>query len=534
MDQLAGLVSPRPARPPSLDKVTTRRDISAVIIGAGFGGLAAAVELRRRGIQNVTVLEKADRVGGVWRDNTYPGAACDVPSSLYSYSFAPNPDWDRRYAEQPDILGYIEDVAAREGLAELVRTGTEVTDAVWDEATARWQVRTRSTDGTDGPDDTATTYDADLLVSAVGQLSRPHIPRLAGMEVFSGPAFHSAQWDHEVDLTGKRVVVVGTGASAIQFVPHLQRRAAHVTVVQRSAPYVVPKPDRAYRRLHHRAFRRAPVTQTFGRELTRSLSEQLNRALAEQTVFTKAFLAAFKLHLRHQVKDPSLRARLVPDYPVGCKRLLFSNDWYPALTQPNVDVVTGGVAEVTADSVRTTDGTEHPADVIVYGTGFLATEFLAPMRIVGRDGRDLHEEWAAGAHAYLGMTVPGFPNFAMVYGPNTNLGGSSILSMIECQTGYIGQAAEALAGGLDRVEVRTDVAERYDHEMQERLSQSVWTSGCASWYQTPGGRVTTNWPGQVREYRERTAAFELADYEHPGVRPAGIGHPAERVGTQAT
>jgi cation diffusion facilitator CzcD-associated flavoprotein CzcO len=501
--------------------VTTGRKLSAVIIGGGFGGLAAAVELRRRGVQDVIVLEKADRVGGVWRDNTYPGAACDVPSSLYSYSFAPNPDWSRRYAEQPDILGYIEGVAEREGLAGLVRTGTEVTDAVWDELTGRWRVQTCGKDGS------TTTYDADLLVSAVGQLSRPHVPQLPGMESFGGPAFHSAEWDHDVDLTGKRVVVVGTGASAIQFVPHLQRRAAQVTVVQRSAPYVVPKPDRAYRRLHHRAFRRAPITQAFGRELTRTLSEMLNQALAEQTAFTNAFLVAFKLHLRRQVKDPALRARLVPDYPVGCKRLLFSNDWYPAITKSNVHVVNEGIAEVTPDGVRTTDGSHHAADVIVYGTGFLATEFLAPMRIVGRDGRDLHEQWTGGAHAYLGMTVPGFPNFFMVYGPNTNLGGSSILSMIECQTGYLGQAATALSNGLSRVEVRPEVAERFDHEMQERLSQSVWTSGCASWYQTPGGRVTTNWPGQVREYRERTETFELADHVHAGVEvrpsPEGVG-----------
>ena len=503
--------------------MTGGHDISAVVIGAGFGGLAAALELRRRGVQHVTVLEKADAIGGVWRDNTYPGAACDVPSSLYSYSFAPNPMWPRRFAEQPDIRRYIEDVADREGLTGLVRTGVEVTDAVWDDAAGRWQVRARADDGT------TTSYEAELLISAVGQLSRPHVPRLPGMETFAGPAFHSAQWDHDVDLDGKRVAVIGTGASAVQFVPHLQRRAAHVTVFQRSAPYVVPKPDRAYRPLHHRLFRRAPVTQTFGRELTRTLTELLNRTLAEDTAFTKAFVLAFRLHLRRQVKDPTLRARLLPDYPVGCKRLLFSNDWYPAISRPNVDVVTTGIAEVDPDGVRTTDGTLHAADVIVHGTGFLATEFLAPMQIVGRENRRLHEEWAAGAHAYLGMSVPGFPNFFMVYGPNTNLGGSSILSMIECQTAYIGQAATFLADCLtDRtataLEVRRDLAERYDHEMQQRLEDSVWTSGCASWYQTPGGRVTTNWPGQVREYRERTKTFEPADYgvgSRPALEPAG-------------
>jgi cation diffusion facilitator CzcD-associated flavoprotein CzcO len=506
--------------------VTDRRDISAIIIGAGFGGLAAAVELRRRGVEDVTLLERADRVGGVWRDNTYPGAACDVPSSLYSYSFAPNPDWPRRYAEQPDILRYIEQVADDQGLLQRVRTGAEVTRAVWDDSTARWHVEARADDGT------TTAYDANLLVPAVGQLSRPHVPTLPGIDTFGGAAFHSAQWDHDVELTGKRVAVVGTGASAIQFVPHLQRRAGHVTVFQRSAPYVVPKPDRGYGALHRRAFRRLPATQSFGRELTRTLSEQLNHALAEQTAFTKTFALAFHLHLRRQVKEPALRARLVPDYPVGCKRLLFSNDWYPALTQPNVDVVTDDIATVDSHGIRTADGRRHDADVIVYGTGFRATEFLAPMEIVGRDGRRLHDEWSDGAYAYLGASVPGFPNLFLVYGPNTNLGGSSVLTMIECQTGYLGQAVDLLAGasadGPARLEVREDVTRRYDREMQERLADSVWTSGCASWYQTPGGRVVTNWPGQVREYRERTAVLEPADY-HPSLHQSLPPATAERA-----
>jgi cation diffusion facilitator CzcD-associated flavoprotein CzcO len=309
------------------------------------------------------------------------------------------------------------------------------------------------------------------------------------------------------------VAVVGTGASAIQFVPHLQRAAAHVTVFQRSAPYVVPKPDRGYTRLHHGLFRHLPGAQAFGRELTRTLSELLNRTLAEQTSFSRAFLTAFRLHLRRQVKDPELRRRLTPDYPVGCKRLLFSNDWYPALVQPNVDVVTDAVSEVTPTGVRTRGGTEHPADVIVYGTGFRATEFLEPIRVVGRAGRELREEWADGAHAYLGMTVPGFPNLFLVYGPNTNLGGSSILSMIECQTGYLGQAVARLrTSELATVEVRRDVAARYDREVQDRLADSVWAAGCSSWYRTGSGRITTNWPGEVREYRERTAEFEPADF----------------------
>lgn len=479
------------------------RTVSALVIGSGFGGLAAAVDLRRQGIDDITILEKAPRIGGVWRDNTYPGAACDVPSSLYSYSFAPNPDWARRYAEQPEILAYIERVAEEHDLTRLVRTETEVTEAAYDEQRDRWTVRTA----------TGETYEADLLVSAVGQLSRPAMPDLPGLDSFGGPAFHSAEWRHGVDLTGKRVLVIGTGASAIQFVPHVQQVAAQVTVFQRSAPYVVPKPDRGYTRLHLRSFREVPVTQAFGRELTRNLSELLNHALGERTAFTKSFEIAFRAMLRLQIKDPALRAKLMPDYPVGCKRLLFSNNWYSTLAKPNVDVVTEHITEVVPEGVRTADGTLHEADVIIYGTGFKATEFLAPMKIVGRDGRELAQEWADGARAYLGMTVPGFPNFFVVYGPNTNLGGSSIISMIECQTGYLGQAARLLERGeLKRIEVRAEVAGRYDKEIQERLAGSVW-SGCSSWYRTEGGRITTNWPGKVQEYRERTADLQPADFQ---------------------
>jgi cation diffusion facilitator CzcD-associated flavoprotein CzcO len=484
--------------------------VSVLVIGAGFGGLAAAMVLRDIGGVSVTVVEKAAQVGGVWRDNTYPGAACDVPSSLYSWSFAPNPDWPRRYAEQPDILRYIERTADRLGLLDSVRLGTEVTEARWDESTRRWQVHGRDREGG------RLSWEVDVLVPAVGQLSRPALPLIPGRDRFSGPAFHSAEWDHDVDLHDKRVAVIGTGASAIQFVPEIREVARHVTVFQRSAPYVVPKPDRAYSRAHLAAFRRFPRTQGFGRELTRTLSESLNRALSEQTGFTKAFDLAFRVHLRHQVKDAELRRRLIPDYPVGCKRLLFSNDWYPALVQPDVEVCTDPVQEITERGVRTIAGDQvvnHEVDVIIHGTGFAATEFLAPMTFRGRDGLLLHDEWSDGAHAYLGMTVPRFPNMFVIYGPNTNLGGSSIISMIECQTGYTAQAVSRLArGDAEAVEVREKSSRRYDHEIQDRLARSVWASGCASWYQTASGRVTTNWPGTVQEYRERTEVFDDGDY----------------------
>lgn len=481
-----------------------------MIIGAGLGGLGVAAALLRAGTTDVTILEKADEIGGVWRDNTYPNAACDVPSSLYSWSFAPNPGWGRRYPGQPEILAYIRRTAAAEGLLEHVRLGTEVTGAAFDEATRRWHVATSTGD----------VVEADVLVPALGQLSRPVIPDIAGTDTFTGPTFHSARWRHDVDLTGKRVAVVGTGASAIQFVPGIVDRVQSMSVFQRSAPYVVPKPDRAYTRIHHLLFRRIPKSQTFGRQLTWVLSERLNQGLTSGHPIKRVMELAWRLQLRRQITDPALRARLVPDYPLGCKRLLFSNDWYPALDQPHVEVVSDHVSEVLPTGMRTADGRLHDADVIIYGTGFAATQFMQPLRVTGLGGQDLHEQWAGGARAHLGLTVPGFPRMFLVYGPNTNLGGSSIIHMMEGQAGYIVQAVRALAADPGRLlDVRRDVAERYDREMQERLADSVW-SGCTSWYTEPGGRVTTNWPGMVREYRTRTATLDLGDFESATTRSA--------------
>jgi cation diffusion facilitator CzcD-associated flavoprotein CzcO len=471
-----------------------------LIIGAGFGGLGTAIELIEHGFSDVTILEKGTDVGGVWRDNTYPNAACDVPSSLYSWSFAPNPGWSRRYSGQADILGYIRRVAQERGLTDRIRTGVEVTAASFDDATATWRVETADGD----------TYEAEFLVSAVGQLSRPVVPEIPGTDTFTGPAFHSARWDHDVDLTGKTVAVLGTGASAIQFVPAIQPVVGALTVFQRSAPYVVPKADRAYTRTHQRTFARFPRSQAFGRRLTWVLSEQLNKSLVGTNPMKKVLEAAWRLHLRRQVPDAALRAKLRPDYPLGCKRLLFSNDWYPALASENVDVVTEHVVEVLPHGVRTADGAVHPCDVIIYGTGFAATEFLAPMKVTGSQGADLNEVWAAGAHAYLGICVPGFPNFGIVYGPNTNLGGSSIINMMESQSAFIRQLVQ-VAAATGSVAVRPEAAERFDAEVQERLAASVW-GGCDSWYRDASGRVTTNWPGTVVEYKARTAHLDLADF----------------------
>ncbi|MDO9457415.1 NAD(P)/FAD-dependent oxidoreductase [Nocardioides sp.] len=473
-----------------------------VVVGAGFGGLGAARALRERGITDVTILERSDAVGGVWRDNTYPGAACDVPSPLYSWSWAINPAWGRRYSQQPEILAYLRDAAEREGLTDLVVTGAEVTSCTWDADTATWQVA--CADGT--------TYDADVVVPALGQLSNPVVPRLPGIEDFAGPTFHSAQWRHDVDLAGQRVAVVGTGASAIQFVPGIVDRVGTMTVFQRSAPYVVPKPDQEYKPHHHRAFDRWPSLLTGERRTVFWLTEKLNAALSGQVGWSKALLgavrAAWKVHLRRQVPDAALRAKLVPDYEIGCKRILFSNEWYPALARDHVDVVTHAVTGVEADGIRTDDGTLHEADVIIWGTGFAATGFLAGVAVTGVDGVDLHEVWSDGAHAHLGLTVPGFPNLFCIYGPNTNLGGSSIIGMMEAQAGYVAEAVSklGLGTGSRKVEVRPEVAEAYDREMQSRLRDSAW-NGCDSWY-VDGPRITTNWPGKVAEYQERTAEVD--------------------------
>jgi cation diffusion facilitator CzcD-associated flavoprotein CzcO len=481
---------------------STNRSPRVLVIGAGFGGLSVAAELLRRGHTDVTVLEKAGDVGGVWRENDYPGAACDVPSSLYSWSWAPNPEWPRRYSQQADILDYIRGVAERSGLRALVRTGVTVKHAAWDEEQGLWRVTT----------DTGEVHEAEVLVPALGQLSEPVVPVLPGAEEFTGPAFHSALWDHDVDLAGKRVAVIGTGASAIQFVPAIVDRVGSMTVFQRSAPYVLPKPDRAYTSLHTRAFERLPRTQRFGRRLTRVVSEQFNESLVEGGGWiTRTQVKVWKAFLRRQVPDAALRDKLRPDYPIGCKRILFSNDWYPALAREHVDVVTEAVTGLTADGVVAADGTLHPADVVIFGTGFAATEFLRSIEVTGRDGTDLHQVWADGAFAHLGLTVSGFPNFFCVYGPNTNLGGSSIIQMLEAQAGYIGQAVDVLAGGHAALDLRPDVGKAYDAEMQERLAQSVWT-GCGSWYADAAGRVTTNWPGTVAEYEERCAHLDLADF----------------------
>ena len=476
-----------------------------VIVGAGFGGLGMAKALRDVGVDDVTILERAAEVGGVWRDNTYPGAACDVPSALYSWSWALNDRWPRTYSGQADILAYIQKTAAEQGLLDLVHTGQEVTSAQYDEVDRTWTVSTAA----------GATYEADVVINALGQLSNPVIPALPGLDSFDGPSFHSAQWQHDVDLDGKRVLVVGTGASAIQFVPGIVDRVGALTVFQRHAPYVVSKPDVEYPARHQRLMDRYPRLLDTERRSVFNITELLNSALEGESILTRKPILKFlesgwRLQLRQQVKDKVLRERLVPDYPIGCKRILFSNDWYPALDREHVDVVTHGVTGVEPRGVRTSDGTLHEGDVIIWGTGFSATDFLGGIEVTGRDGADLGDVWSDGAYAHLGITVPAFPNFFVVYGPNSNLGGSSVIGMLEAQSGWIAQVVQRIAEGpFPALEVREDVCEAWDKEMQSRLSGSVWTQ-CDNWY-TDGGRISTNWPGKVAEYQQRLAQVDFGE-----------------------
>jgi cation diffusion facilitator CzcD-associated flavoprotein CzcO len=490
--------------PASASTVTPRaRTPRVAIVGSGFSGVAAAVELQRRGVTSFTLFERSDELGGVWRDNTYPGAACDVPSHLYSFSWAPNPDWTLRFAPQHEIRDYLHRVAREHGLLQHCRFGTEVVRAVWSDATATWDVHLGSGE----------VVEVDVVVTGTGQLGRPAVPRLPGIADFAGAHFHSARWDHDLDLTGRRVVVVGTGASAIQFVPHVAEDADHVTVVQRSAPWVVRKGDRRYTPLERRAFSVVPGYAAAHRAYLYVRSEGRWPAFSGNPLGARAATRLARRHLERAVDDRELRDRLLPDHPLGCKRVLQSNDWYPALARDDVDLVEGTVERVESDAVVLTDGTRLPCDTIVWGTGFATTEFLAPMEVVGRDGTTLDDAWCDGAEAHLGITVAGFPNLFLMYGPNTNLGHNSIIFMLECQARYIGQAVRTMVDrDLASVEVRTDVHRRFNDSLQRRLRESVWAAGCDSWYVDEHGRIVNNWVGTTLEYRWRTRRFEPDDH----------------------
>lgn len=485
------------------------RPVSVTIVGAGFGGVAAAIELKRQGIVDLTLLERGDGAGGVWLANGYPGAACDVPSHLYSLSFAPNPRWSRRYSPGPEIRAYLSDLIERFGIAEHVRFGQEVASARFDEASGRWSVTVA--DGT--------VYESDVLLTACGQLSRPRIPLLPGLDRFAGAAFHSAEWDHSFALDGARVAAVGSGASAIQFVPAIAPRAARTTVFQRSAPWTLPKNDAPYGPRKQSLYARRPALQRLARAWNQFVMESIVPVFTLEPPRRARVTGALLRGLSHAHRalqlrgDRRLMAATRPRDALGCKRLLLTSDWYPTLRRPDVELVTTAIREVVPEGIVTADGRTHAVDAIIFGTGFRATEFLAPMAVSGRDGVTLDTAWSGGAEAYLGMAVPGFPNMFVLYGPNTNHGTGSVLTMHEAQARYIAAAVALLrSGAATRLEVRPDVHARFQAELAQRLARSVWVSGCASWYQTASGRITNNWPGTQAEYVRRTRRVEPADY----------------------
>jgi len=487
------------------------RHVRVAIVGTGFSGLGMAIRLQQSGIEDYVVLERAEDVGGTWRDNTYPGAACDVPSHLYSFSFAPNPNWTRTFSRQPEIRTYLRDCAERHGVMSHVLYGHEVTDARWVPEDRRWHV---STSGGE--------FVAEVLVSAMGPLTEPSIPSLPGLDRFHGRVFHSARWDHEHDLAGERVAVIGTGASAIQLVPRIQPRVGELQLYQRTAPWIVPRSDRPISRVERLVYRRLPFVQRAVRTGIYWWLESRALGLTRHPRLMKLAELAANLHLRRQVADPELRAKLTPDYTIGCKRILIANDYYPSLTRENARVVTEPIERIGEHSITTADGTEREVDTIIFSTGFHVTDSPFAKLIRGADGRTLEQTWSGSRAAYLGTAVAGFPNLFMIIGPNTGLGHTSMTIMIEANVEYVIDALRAMdAAGVDTVDVRPEVQSAFNDEVQSAMKHTVWTrGGCASWYLDAGGRNTTLWPSFTFRFRERTRRFRIDDYRVQARTPA--------------
>lgn len=483
---------------------TTCADV--LIVGSGFSGLGMAINLLRSGRKDFVIIEKAHEVGGTWRDNTYPGSACDVPSHLYSFSYAQNPDWTRRYPAQSEIYDYLRRVADAYDLRPKIRFGTEMTSARWDDGHQVWRVSTAG----------GHTYTARVLVSGIGGLHIPHVPEFPGRDEFRGDSFHSSQWRHDIDLTGQRVAVVGTGASAIQFVPHIAQLVERIAVYQRTAPWVLPRPDRPIPERARTLFRSVPGAQRVYRD---SLYWRLEARALGFNGHPALLQAAERLvasRIDRKVEDPELRKQLLPDYRLGCKRALFANDYYPTFNRDNVDLVTGAVQRITATGIVGSDGVERAADVIIYATGFHVNDSFEYVDVVGRDGISLREQFSVkGIETYLGINVDGFPNFCFLLGPNTGLGHNSVVFMLEQQARYVVRLLDAMdARGVRTVEVRSQAQDRYNVEIQKKLDQGIWsTGGCTSWYLDLQGKNRSIWPGFTFSYWWRTRTVDPEAYE---------------------
>lgn len=479
-----------------------RRDVRVAIIGSGFGGLGAAMQLKARGVDDFVVLERADDVGGTWRDNSYPGCACDVQSHLYSFSFAQNPEWSRSYSPQPEIWRYLQQCAREAGVMPHVRFGHEMLGARWDEAAQRWRVETSQG-----------VYTASVVVLATGPLSDPVIPQLPGLESFRGKTFHSAQWDHAYDLAGKRVAVIGTGASAIQFVPEIQPVVEQLYLFQRTAPWILPRLERDIGVRARRVFRRVPAVQRAVRSAIYS-GRELMVMLFRNPRLMRRTQGIAERYLQRKVRDPELRKKLTPNFTLGCKRVLLSNTYLSAVTQPNVDVITTGIAEVRASSIVGNDGVERPVDAIIFGTGFRPTDSPAAQHLIGRDGKSLSEVWGGSPQAYLGTTVNGFPNLFILLGPNTGLGHTSVVYMIEAQIAHLMDALRYMERhDVGVMEPKADAQAAFIRGIDERMRGTVWVAGgCKSWYLDETGRNSTLWPDFTWQYRRRVERIDPSAY----------------------
>jgi cation diffusion facilitator CzcD-associated flavoprotein CzcO len=484
--------------------------VDIAIIGSGFAGIGAAVRLQQAGFDDYVVLERADDVGGTWRDNSYPGCACDVPSHLYSFSFAPNPQWTRSFSPQAEIWAYLRRVADEHGVTAKTKFGAEVRDAAWNEDRGLWEIETAAGDLT-----------ARVLIAGFGGLAEPRLPDVPGIADFPGTIFHSAQWNHDHDLTGERVAVIGTGASAIQFVPQIQPRVKELHLFQRTAPWVMARFDRDLTKVEHLLFEYLPFTQRLARAGIYWSRESMVIGMAGEPRLLKGLQLLAKRFIRKSVKDPELRRKVTPSYTIGCKRILISNDYFASLDRPNVDVITSGLNEVRGNVVVGADGTEREVDTIILGTGFYVTDSPMAERVRGADGRSLAEHWEGSMQAHRGTTVAGFPNYFHLVGPNTGLGHNSIVFMIESQLNYVVDALATMRRqGAHSCAVDAGAQARYNERVQQAMQGTVWTAGgCASWYIDKHGRNTTLWPGFTFKFRELTKSFDRDHYE---LRPAPV------------
>lgn len=481
-----------------------KKEISIIVVGTGFAGIGMGIKLKENGFNNFTIIEKANEVGGTWRENTYPGAACDIKSHLYSFSFEPNPHWTREFSPQPEILKYLIDVTDKHNLREHIRFNWEMKKASFDDETSTWKVWNQNGE----------MLEANFVVLGTGPLHIPQIPDIKGMGTFKGPVFHSAKWDHSVDLKGKRIASIGTGASAIQFVPEIAPDAEKLYLFQRTAPWIIPKPDGDINDTMKAIFSDMPVTAQINRALIYAFNEMQVVGFVYSKQIMKMLEKLANMYREKKVKDPELRAKLTPNYTIGCKRILLTNNYYDAVTRSNVDVITDGIKEVGENFIVTNDGKKLEVDVIICGTGFYVANSYQFMNVSGRNGVELNKLWKTTPEAYLGTTVSGFPNAFIMIGPNTGLGHNSMVFMIECQLSYIIDALNTMVEkGYKTMEVKQVIQDKFNEEIQKKLKNTVWnTGGCKSWYLTEDGKNATVWPDFTFRYKQKTKKINPSDF----------------------